>query len=62
MYNLLIKLMIASALIQLGITAHKFFSCRSIECSSRVEKASRDVLKINWKPISVWPEEGQRFR
>lgn len=62
MYNLLIKLMVLSALIQLGISADKFFSCRSRQCSSRIEQASRDVLKINWKPISVFPEEAKRFR
>ena len=62
MYSLMIKLMIVAALIQLGISVDKFVSCSSRECSSRIEKASRDVLKINWKPISVFPEEGQRFR
>lgn len=30
--------------------------------TSRIEKVSRDVLKIDWKPISVFPEEGRRFR
>lgn len=62
MYNLLIKLMILSAFIQLGISADKFLSCCSKGCVSRIEKASRDVLKIDWKPISVFPEEAQRFR
>jgi hypothetical protein len=62
MYNLLIKLMVLAALLQLGISADKFFSCRSRQCASRIEKASRDVLKIDWKPISVFPEEAHRFR
>lgn len=62
MYNLIVKLMIAATLIQLGISLDKFVSCSSRECSSRIEKASREVLKINWKPISVFPEEGRRFR
>ena len=62
MYNLLIKLMVFSALIQLGISADKFFSCNSKGCTGRIEKASRSVLKIDWKPISIFPEEAQRFR
>ncbi len=62
MYSLLIRLMIISALIQLGISIDRFTSCSSKECSNRIEKAYKDILKINWKPISVFPEEGQRFR
>lgn len=62
MYSLLIKLMILSALPQLGISTHKFATCNSRGCASRIEKASRDVLKIDWKPISIFPEEGRRFR
>lgn len=62
MYSLLIKLMLFSALLQLGISIEDYLFCNSKACTSRIEKASRDVLKINWKPISVWPEEAQRFR
>ena len=62
MYSVLVKLMILAALIQFGISVDKFVSCSSRECSNRIEKASRDVLKIDWKPISVFPEEGRRFR
>ena len=28
----------------------------------KVEMRARDILKINWKPTSVFPEEAQRFR
>lgn len=62
MYNLMIKLMITAALLQLGISIDKYFSCNSRTCSSRIEKASRDVLKINWKPISVFPNEAKKFQ
>ena len=62
MYNLLVKLMVLSALFQLGISTKDYLSCSSKNCSKRLEKASRDVLKINWKPISIFPEEAKRFR
>ncbi len=62
MYSLLIKLMLISALLQLGISIEDYLFCNSKACTSRIEKASRDVLKIDWKPISVWPKEAQRFR
>jgi len=62
MYNLIIKLMVIAALMKLGISIEEFAFCHSKRCTSRIEKASRDVLKIDWKPISVFPEEAQRFR
>lgn len=62
MENLLVKLMVAAALLQLGISASQISNCHSRACAQRFEKASRDILKIDWKPISVFPEEGDRFR
>ena len=62
MYNLLIKLMIIAALAQLGISLATFENCESRECLARIEKASRKVLNVEWKPISVFPEEARRFR
>jgi len=53
MYTLLIRLMAIAALTQLGITLASF---------TRIEKASRDVLRVDWKPISVFPGETKRFR
>ena len=62
MYSLLIKLMLFSALLQFGISIEDYIFCKSKACRNRIEKASRDVLKIDWKPISIWPKEAQRFR
>jgi hypothetical protein len=62
MYSLLLRLMFISALIQLGFNITEVTSCSSRKCATRIELASRDILKIYWKPISVWPEEAKRFR
>lgn len=62
MYTLLIRLMAIAALTQLGITLASFRDCRPRACFARIEKASRDVLRVNWKPISVFPGEAKRFR
>ncbi len=62
MFNLLIKLMLLSAAIQLGIRFSDIAFCGSRECTSRIEKASRNALRVEWKPISVWPEEALRFK
>ncbi len=62
MYNLLIKLMLITALLQLGWSLSDFENCHSRQCLARIEKHSRDILRIDWKPISVFPEEAKRFR
>ncbi len=62
MYNLLIKLMLVSALLQLGWSVSTFPNCHSRQCLQKVEKQSRDILRIQWRPISVFPEEAKRFK
>lgn len=62
METLLIRLMFITAIIQLGYAVSDFENCHSRQCSAKIERASRDVLKINWKPIVIFPEEARRFR
>lgn len=62
MYKLLIKLMLVAAFAQLGMSVADFKNCHSRQCVQQLEKKSRDILKIDWKPISVWPQEAKRFR
>ncbi len=62
MLNLLIRLIVLVSLAQLGLELTHLGDCKSRECSMRLERASREVLRINWRPISVFPEEGRRFR
>lgn len=59
---LLVRLMLVAGLAQFGMSIWDFRDCRSRECLVRIEKHSRDVLKVDWKPISVWPEEAKKFR
>jgi hypothetical protein len=62
MLSLLIRLMVLAALTQLGITLASFRDCRSRQCFARIEKASRNVLRVDWRPISIFPEEARKFR
>ena len=62
MENLLVKLMVLAALTQLGVSVHEFQNCHSRDCMKNIEKKSRDILNIDWKPISVFPEEAKKFR
>jgi hypothetical protein len=62
MYSLLIRLMALAAFAQLGISVSKLNDCKSRECLVMFEKAGRKAVKIEWKPISVFPEEAKRFQ
>ena len=61
MYSLLIKLMVLAALIQLGLNWTEFESCESRRCLQKIERVSRDILRVDWRPISIFPEEAKRF-
>lgn len=62
MYQLLVRLMIMAALVELGISMSDFENCHSRQCIKMFQAKAIDVLKIDWKPISVWPEEAKRFK
>jgi hypothetical protein len=62
MYQLLIRLMLISALFELGIAVSDFKNCHSRQCLRHVEKASRAILKVDWKPVSVFQNEAKRFQ
>lgn len=62
MYNLYVKLVLLAVLAAAGISVFDVFGCHTRECRERVEARSRDILKVDWKPISVFPEEARRFR
>ena len=62
MYELLVRIILIVALAQFGMTISDLSKCRTKECFKQIEHHSRDVLQIDWKPISVWPEETARFR
>ncbi len=62
MYDLLVKLMLIAGLAEFGITLAHVESCHSRRCVQEIERHSRDILNVDWKPISVFPEVGKRFR
>ncbi len=61
MYDYLVKLMLLAALAEIGMSLFDFETCHTQQCLQQVEKASRDILKIDWKPVSIFPEEAKRF-
>ena len=56
MYTLLIRLMVIAALIKLGLLAKGWVGPKDIQ------RASLEMIKMDWKPISEFPEEAKRFQ
>lgn len=52
MYPLLLRLLFLASLLELGISLTQ-------AAPATFERAARQVLKIEWRPISVWPEEAK---
>lgn len=62
MYNVLVKVIIGAALLQLGLTFKDIGECSSRACISKLQKASQQVLHIDWRPISMFPEVASHLR
>lgn len=62
MFTLLTRLMLLAPLVELGVSVTELRDCHGRACLAKLEKRSRDILRVDWKPISVWPSEAKRFR
>ncbi len=60
MDNIIIRILLTAAFLQLGLSA-KDFDLSSVSSLKNLRRASLQVLKIDWKPISVWPEDAVKF-
>jgi hypothetical protein len=61
MYSLLVKLMMISAVSQLGLSLISIYEYRPTDCA-KLEQFSQQITQIDWKPISIFPKESKRFR
>lgn len=62
MYEIMVRLIVAASLLQLGMSLRDIEKCDSRECLARIERASKKMGRIEWRPISVFPEEAARFK
>lgn len=62
MNNILLKLFIAATLTQTGVVLNDFFQTSDKQSLSKLKTAQAKILKIDWKPISVFPEESRKFQ
>ena len=61
MYDILVRIIVATALLEVGLSASKIETCSSRTCWIGVQRAGNTVLRIDWKPISFFPKEARRF-
>ncbi len=62
MYSYLVRLMLLGAAIQFGVDFWAVVSGDGLTRAKLIDGYARRVLHVDWKPISVWPEEARRFR
>lgn len=62
MFALLVRLVLIMAVAELGLGVVGLRHCRSRACLVRIERRARDILRVDSRPISVFPEEARRFR
>lgn len=62
MEKILVRVILIAALLQLGITISDARSCIVQNSAPLIARYSAQVLKVAWKPISIFPGEANRFR
>lgn len=62
MYKLLVGLMVVSALGEMKLSLRDISDCYSQRHCILLEKKSREYLRLNWMPISMFPEQAKRFK
>lgn len=62
MYKLLLIAMLTYAAAQTGLNIQEVLECKNKSCLKQVDSKIKKVLRSDWKPISIFPEEAQRFR
>lgn len=62
MYRILIRLILIATLLEFGMSAKSLTDCRAGHCIAHLQKASMRLTKIEWKPISIFNEEAERFK
>ncbi|MCM2281518.1 MAG: hypothetical protein NDI61_06700 [Bdellovibrionaceae bacterium] len=56
MYAILVRLILLAALMDLGMSLSRIEKCDSRMCWDEIQRARLKVLKVEWRPISVFPE------
>lgn len=61
MERILVRLLLLAAMVQFGFSSVIFDKCASVECVNPLLKTISKVIRIQWKPISIFPTEAKRF-
>jgi len=54
--------MLIYAAAQTGLNINEVLECKSRSCLKQVDSKIEKVIQVDWKSISIFPEEAQRFR
>ena len=62
MYEILLRLILIGALAEFGADLLKTGDCATRSCVSHVRRVALKAAKIDWRPISVFPDQAKRFQ
>jgi predicted deacetylase len=62
MYKALVILIALSAFNKAGINPSDFFCTNEPTCAARLTEGRKRLLKVNWKPLVVFPKEAAKFQ
>lgn len=61
MYGIWVRAVVIASVLELGINLVEIRECSSRACIRKIDVAVKEVLRVELKPISVFPEEAKRF-
>lgn len=62
MYAVLVRIILMAGLLELARSGVRLGNCSGRACWSQLQRASLQVLHVDWQPISVFPREAERFQ
>lgn len=62
MYRLLFCAILVATFQEYGWKAQELYACRNEGCLKNAVAKSREITKVNWKPIILFPKEAAQFK
>ncbi len=56
MYELLVRMLVIGAMAQMGFSVADYWKADTRQRLQMIDHANREVLRVDWKVISVFPE------
>ncbi|RYZ77903.1 MAG: hypothetical protein EOP05_00290 [Proteobacteria bacterium] len=62
MYRLLLCAILVATFQEYGWKAQVLYACRNEACLKKAVARSREITKVNWKPIVLFSKEAAQFK